>query len=606
MTERIVTGKNEPAGTGGSCTDLHASVPTIGNIFSRVEFITKLLNSIHDAIVAIDCEGRIILCNSAAERLAGVKAEEVLGHSLTSVIPESGLPHILETGKEELNVQHNLGNLRILTNRFPIRDENQSLVGAVSVFQDITDIEKMAADVTNLRQVQILLEAIIDCTHDAISVCNESGIQIKVNQAYTRLIGLTPGEVLNHPATIDIVEGESMHFKVLKTRKPVRNYTMKLGPYRREVSVNVAPIVVNDDLRGSVAVIHDLSEIRRLTEELEGARRLLRHLKSRYTFGDIVACSDQIKSCIEQAEKAAQTPATVLLRGESGTGKEIFAHAIHHASDRPQGPFIRVNCAAIADSLLESELFGYVDGAFTGAKRGGRRGLFEEADGGTIFLDEIGDIGPNLQTKLLRILQEKEFVRVGDSQPVCVNVRVIAATNANLEELIRKNVFREDLYYRLNVVPIFIPPLRHRKEDIPVLTTHIIRKFNQEYGRCVESVSTEAQASLKLYSWPGNVRELENVLGRAMINMKPSDIVIEQRHLPTLASGFHETAPSMLWQLQDWKYDGRTLDELYMEWEKGILTTMLNDFKGNKTQVAKALKISLRSLYYKLEKHGLI
>lgn len=585
----------------------HHLVPekVASGILEQPELLLKILRSVHDAILIVDAQTRVVFCNEVACRLLGAPAEDILGQNAADLAVDLDLPQVLKICKEEYGLTRTFGNLNLILSRFPIRDKQQNPVGAVAVFRELTNTDKLAADVNNLREMQTLLEAIINSTHDAISVCNEAGIQTMINPAYTRLIGLTPEEILNQPATIDIIEGESMHYKVLQTRKPVRNYMMKLGPYRREVSVNVAPIIVNGVLRGSVAVIHDLSEIRRLTEELEGAKRLLRQLKSRYTFNDLVACSEQMKACIDLARKAAPTPATILLRGESGTGKELFAHAIHHASDRSNKPFIRVNCAAISDSLLESELFGYAEGAFTGAKRGGRHGLFAEADGGTIFLDEIGNIGPNLQTKLLRVLQEKEFVRVGDARPVCVDVRVIAATNANLEELIRKNIFREDLYYRLNVVPLFIPPLRHRKEDIPVLASHIIQKFNQEYGRSVESISPEALKILKAYDWPGNVRELENVLGRAMINIKPGDTVIEAQHLPPPGAGFQSLSPGSF-QTHDFKYDGRTYEELFLEWEKKVLTALLDDFKGNKTQAAKALKISLRSLYYKLEKHELL
>src|SRR5699024_1000313 len=240
---------------------------------------------------------------------------------------------------------------------------------------------------------------------------------------------------------------------------------------------------------------------------------------------------------LEQAKVGAKTPATVLLRGKSGTGKELFAHAIHNESERKHNKFIRVNCAAIAESLLESEMFGYEEGAFSGAKRGGKKGLFEEANMGSIFLDEIGELSLNMQAKLLRVLQENEIVRVGGTDPVAIDVRIITATNLNLEKAIINKTFREDLYYRLNRLPIYIPSLRERISDLPLLTDHLTRKLNMEYGRNVTSIAKEAMQRLKTYNWPGNVRELENVIGRAMIYMDMNKEEIQLRHLPD----FHPT-----------------------------------------------------------------
>lgn len=460
--------------------------------------------------------------------------------------------------------------------------------------------------ITDLNEIITLLTAIINSTQDAISVADERGLGILVNPAYTRLTGLTAEDVIGKPPTVDIADGEeSMHMKVLRTGQEVRGVSMRVGPKRKEVIVNVAPIIVQGKLRGSVAVLQDVSEIRRLSEELEGAKRLIRHLEAKYTFKDVVGESEAIRAAIEQAKRAALTPATIMLRGESGTGKELFAHAIHRHSARQKGQFLRVNCAALTDSLLESELFGYVEGAFTGARRGGKAGLFEEANGGTLFLDEIGEISLNLQTKLLRVLQEREVIRVGDNRPISVDVRVIAATNANLEEKLRAGHFREDLYYRLNVIPILIPPLRQRRSDIPTLVHHLIRRLNQDYGRCVEQVTEEALQVLMQHDWPGNVRELENVLGRAIINMKVGDTVMEAAHLPILAYKPEASAREAS-QPENTSLPalGR-FEEMQREWEREVLLRALAQAGGNKTKAAQLLDMSIRNFYYKLERHGL-
>nr|MDA8211664.1 sigma 54-interacting transcriptional regulator [Clostridia bacterium] len=363
----------------------------MGNGLTRHDY-EAIFNAIHDGMIAINTQGRVTMFNAAAERLTGLKTGDVLGQKAVEAIPNSRLHVVLATGMPELNQQQQIGEITIVTNRVPIMDEQGVIKGAVAVFRDFSDIRSLAEEITNLRQMQSLLEAIFNATNDAISVVDEKGLGILVNPAYTRLTGLTEAEVLNKPATVDIAEGESMHMQVLRTRKPVRGVRMKIGHHKKEVMVNVAPIIVNNALKGSVGVIHDLSEIRKLTEELEHAKRLIRKLEAKYTFDDIIGFSDELVAATEQALRAASTPATVLLRGESGTGKELFAHAIHNASNRSKSRFVRVNCAAIADSLLESELFGYVEGAFTGAAKGGKVGLFEEANGGTIFLDEIGEI----------------------------------------------------------------------------------------------------------------------------------------------------------------------------------------------------------------------
>lgn len=473
---------------------------------------------------------------------------------------------------------------------------------ALPVFLFLT--ARLRHEINNLIQAKLMLAAIIDATQDAISVVDERGYGILVNPAYTRLTGLTQKDVLGKPATVDIAEGESIHLKVLGTGKPIQGARLKVGPQKRDVIVNVAPIVVHGHLRGSVGVIHDVSQIKQLTEELAQAKQRIRHLEAKYTFEDIIGDSPELKAAIDQAKRAADLPATVLLRGESGTGKELFAHAIHNASRWRRGQFVRVNCTAIAESLLESELFGYEEGAFTGARRQGKKGYFEEAVGGTIFLDEIGEISPALQAKLLRVLQEKEIVRVGGTRAITVNTRVIAATNANLEQAVEEGRFREDLYYRLNVVPIFIPPLRYRKDDVPPLVVFLLRKFNQQFGRAVEKAAPQVLSALVAYDWPGNVRELENLLGRAMINMKYNETVMQSHHLPPMGGFGMDTRATRSLPTARW-VPGKTLAQLTAITEQRAVEQALDHAKGNKTVAAKLLGISPRTLYYKLDKYGI-
>lgn len=578
----------------------------------KEELITKLENETYkhdlifnatgDGMLVVNQEANVILINQSAAKMIGVDRKEVTGKHVHEVIPTSLLPRILKTRKAEINRKQVLENgVKIVTTRIPIIGEQGELIGAFAVFKDISDVVNLAEEITNLREVQTMLQAVIHSSEEAISVVDEQGKGIIINPAYTRLTGLSEAEVIGQPATTDISEGESMHLQVLKTRRAVRGVAMRVGPKKKEVIVNVAPVIVDGKIKGSVGVIHDMSEIKSLSRELSRARQIIRTLEAKYSFEDIIGNSDEMQLAIEQAKLGAKTPATVLLRGESGTGKELFAHAIHNASDRKYNKFVRVNCAAISESLLESELFGYEEGAFSGAKRGGKRGLFEEANNGSIFLDEIGELSSNTQAKLLRVLQENEITRVGGTKPISINVRIIAATNVNIEKGIIHGTFREDLYYRLNRMPIHIPPLRNRKEDIPLLCEHLLQKINQDYGRNVEGINPAAMEQLLRYNWPGNVRELENVLGRAIIFMNYNEVEIDVHHIPELKGKTTNSTDTKNIPITT----GEKLSTLLEQYEKRILSQTLERMNGNKTETAKALGLSVRNLYYKLDKYNL-
>ncbi len=454
----------------------------------------------------------------------------------------------------------------------------------------------------NNMDYQGMLEAVFLATQDAISVVNENGEHILVNPAYEKLTGIDNDDIIGKNSLYDIAEGESLHMKVLKTKQPVGNTKLKIKPSGKTVVAQAAPIIVNGVLKGSVAVLHDMSGIKDLTDKLDKAEKKLRELTYKYRPEDIIGESDAITEVKKMIEKAAEVPATVLLRGESGTGKELFANSIHALSKRKYNNFVRVNCAALTDSLLESELFGYEEGSFTGALKGGKKGLFEEADKGTIFLDEISEISMNTQAKLLRVLQEKEIMRVGGNYTINVDVRVIAATNADLSKLVREGKFREDLFYRLNILPIILPPLRERKEDIPLLIKNFIVKFNDEYGRNIVSISDDALNTLMNHEWPGNVRELENVIGRSIINMNLNERIIDSEHLPQLYLSKKSPVKNCVVSSNE---EMTNLSNVLDKAESDYIRSIYERLNKNKTDTAKALGISLRSLYYKMEKHNI-
>jgi DNA-binding NtrC family response regulator len=336
-------------------------------------------------------------------------------------------------------------------------------------------------------------------------------------------------------------------------------------------------------------VIHKELDVRDLREE---NRSLREALGKRYAHPNVVARSPKMQEVLATVERVAPTNATVLLGGESGVGKDLIARAIHEKSRRASGPFLKINSTAIPENLLESELFGFEKGAFTGAVAS-KPGKFELADKGTLFLDEIGDVPPVMQVKLLRVLQEREFERLGGTRTVKVDVRLIAATNKDLREALEQGTFREDLYYRLNVVPIDIAPLRERKEDIPDLANLFISRFTGESGKPVEGITPEAMNILVNYHWPGNVRELQNIVERACALAKgsvltPSDIHLDVR--PTKASGSGGFLP-----------DGMTLEQ----WEDEMVQEALRRAHGNKSQAARLLGLSRNALRYRLSKIGI-
>ena len=335
-------------------------------------------------------------------------------------------------------------------------------------------------------------------------------------------------------------------------------------------------------------------------ERLKAENRLLKariqKIEGDYSFGKMVAKSKAMQSVFQLANKAAQYKTTILILGDSGTGKELIARGIHYGGERAAGPLVPVNCGGIPESLLESELFGYKKGAFTGADRN-KKGLFQEAEGGTIFLDEIGELPLSLQVKLLRVLQENEIRRVGDSKSLQIDARVIAATSKKLEEEVEKGSFREDLYYRLNVMKVEIPPLRERTEDIPLLCKHFIGRFNEILDKEISGLAPDAMARLLEFQWPGNVRQLENAIERAMV-IADEPLLMPEHFAADLIN-------NDLRSREDTVFEGLSLKDAQKVVEKNLITQALNETEGNRTRAARLLEISHPSLLTKIKAYGI-
>lgn len=447
--------------------------------------------------------------------------------------------------------------------------------------------------------MQERLQMILESVQDGICVVDRSGEVTYVNPSYLRIVHKTPEMVVGQNVFETAADGNRCAV--------LRSGIARIGSIRHKkdgttIVANVNPIFVDGEIAGVVSVIKDITEIQTLMERLSQVsakaeyleQELLRTKKTAQAFANYIGKSGKVVDVLALASKAADSSANVLIRGESGTGKEVIAEGIHYASGRRRGPFIRVNCGAIPGALLESELFGHEKGAFTGAVRR-KLGKFELANHGTIFLDEIGELDKNLQVKLLRVLQQKEFDRVGGEETIHVDVRIIAATNRDLEAMVREGTFRDDLYYRLNVIPIILPPLRDRPDDIPLLVEHFIEKISKENKKDVRGITPDAMQMFMHYRWPGNVRELENVIER-VITLMDTDLITAAM-LPSYIKG--DIAGREVQSLAD--------DTVlpWEEYEKQIIANALRQgtsFNG----AAKLLRISHKTVAAKARKYGLV
>ncbi len=477
----------------------------------------KIFESINNGLIAMDSNGIINIFNRAAEEITGVKAKDIIGKKGDEWIPNFNLKDLLNTKRENLGLKHKIGKKWVITNKSPIIIDD-AVMGGVVTFQDISQIEELSWELHSVKELKEKLNNILETVDDGICMINSDREVTYVNHPFVKLFKKEGTQVLTRK--IQELFPEEKFGSAFFQGKEELIITTRDG---REFIMNARPIMIEGKFRGNVVVARELTEIAKLADRIELLSQKTQYLQEELakkdglnqSFSNIVGKSGALIESLTVASKAARTDAAVLIRGESGTGKEMVARAIHRASARSDKPFVGMNCAAIPSNLLESELFGYEKGAFTGAYKE-KRGKFEIANGGTIFLDEIGDMDKAMQAKLLRVLQEQEIERIGGLKPIKIDVRVIAATNSPLEEMMKDGSFRRDLYYRLNVITVMLPPLRQRKGDIPLLVEYFTEKISKKYDlpRC--AIKKDALAALEHYHFPGNVRELENLIEGGM------------------------------------------------------------------------------------------
>jgi len=559
------------------------------------------LNAVHNGIIMIDQDALVTFCNDAACQLIGTSREEIIGQRLKSIIPETKLDQVLKEGIPQLHQQVKLKDRVIISNRTPLI-ENDEIVGAVAIFEDVTDLKEALKELTTTKEFLQKLETGLEHLPEGIIMVDTAGYITSITNSYCEFLGVKKEEVIGKHVT-KVIENTRMH-EVVQTGIP------EIGDMQRikdkDVVVMRIPIRVNGEIVGAIGqlMFQDVSDLTKLAAKLQITEKKLEYYKqeyqrwqkSRYSIKNIIGRSPEINKLKEMVNKVAQYHSTILLRGESGTGKELIAHSIHEASTRGNSSFVRVNCAAIPKELLEAELFGYEEGSFTGAKKKGKPGKFELAEGGTIFLDEIGDMPLEMQVKLLRVLQEKEVERVGGTGVIPIDARVIASTNRNLEKMIAQKTFRYDLYYRLNVVTLLLPNLREMREDIEAITDYLIEQLNEEFGTRVDGISEEVRNLFMSYNWPGNVRELRNTLERAVNVIEGTTIRVKD--LPLYLQELDQQPYSLV-------AGDSILNREIEAAEKKAIVSVLKKTNYNKLKAARLLNVHRATLYRKMQKYGI-
>ncbi|HWQ75416.1 MAG TPA: sigma 54-interacting transcriptional regulator [Syntrophomonas sp.] len=574
--------------------------------YSAGNMLDVILSSFTMGIIIVDHELRIKEINPFMEKLFSVTNDKIQGKRLTTIIPGSPLTDVVRSGRENGPRFERRGGKFLLSYHYPLSQNGHS-TGGFSVYSDVSQQEeakqKLQAAVENEKE----LEAILGNSHDGLWIMDGQGMTLRVSKSWEDFSGTRREEVLGKSVYEIVAKGiytDSAAIHVIEQRKPVTIiYQTKTG---KKALVSATPVFgENGAIWRIISNVRDITELDQYRKELEESQKINQRFQEELKFlrsqnlddKGIIARSQAMKDKLKIAAETAKSDVTLLLLGESGVGKDVVASFIHQVSQRSNGPFIRVNCGAIPETLMESELFGYEEGSFTGARKKGKQGMFEVANGGTLFLDEVGELPLHMQSKLLHVLQEHNMMRVGGIKPIHVDIRIVAATNQDLEQMVKKGRFRKDLYYRLNVIPIQIPPLRERIDDIVPLANYFLDKFNKKY-KMNKSFSPEALQSFTKYEWPGNVRELENIMERLVLTCTEDSIgkdvlpsFMEEEAVQTYLNGL----PS---------FEASTLHKCKDELEKNMLLWAMKRC-GSTRKAASVLGVSQPTVVRLLHKYGL-
>ena len=596
--------KSEDSPSKNSKADLHLPPGICDQTIPAEVLCETILNSANFGIIATDCQGYVLFINPFARSLLDFH-QNLSNRAVKIDDIDKDLwkeyQTILETGEPQLNVPAQHDGTPLVSHRIPIILNGQ-VAGVMSVFKLLETYEELANDIFKLKEYTHEIEAIIESSYDGIYVTDGDANTIRVNSAYEKITGMKASELMGKNMQDLVKQGffdESVSLKVKEQKKPVTiQQTLKSG---KNILVTGNPIFdENGKVKMIVTNVRDMTGLVELQQQLEytkgmttAYRDILKSLQQTSARdNDFIMVSEPMLHIQELLDRVCRTNATVLIYGETGVGKDRIAEEIHENSDRAEsGIFVKINCGAIPETLLESELFGYDRGAFTGARKEGKPGLFEVAHKGTLFLDEVESMPMLVQSKLLRVLQNFEITRVGGTKPIKVDVRLICASNQDLKELIFKKLFRADLFYRLNVIPIYIPPLRERRDDIPYLVHFFLSRYNKKHST-KKVISKEAMDHLLTYSWPGNVREVANVIERLVV-ITHGDYILPN-NLPKEI--FEKTGKEFI-------ENGLTIKEQMDKIEISIIRKAIEKY-GSARKAAPHLGMDSTSLTRKLKKYS--
>lgn len=559
-----------------------------------------VLDSTYNGVIAVDKDGYIVSVNKAATKMLGAN-DNVMGKYIQQIIPDSRMPLVLKTGRAELGQKVLIGDRVCLANMTPIL-RGDDIMGAVVVFEDVLILRQMVEEVSSLKELRQVSQALLESVLEGAVIIDKVGIIEGCNDAFCQFVNIDKEKVtgkyiadilpeLDLTGVFESAENEYIERRSIKghdvivTNLPIFNGSEVVGAVGKIMFKQVSEM---DVLVNKVKTLK--SKIAYYSERLEAVSG------AKFTIDNIVGKSQVISMIKETIRKIAPGNAPVLLRGEPGTGKELFAHAIHRESTRRHGPFVHINCSEFPDQLLEVELFGAAAGVISRTNKNDVIGKLDVADRGTLFLNEIDQMSLSTQAKIIKVLREKTMHRIGEDIVRPIDVRLVAASDRNLEDLIRQKLFREDLYYQLNVLSFNIPPLRDRQEDMELLTNYLIEKYNREFGKKVTGISSEVYRIFMKHSWPGNVRELERALEHAFDVI--DEEIIQVHHLPANLKTAVNTEIK--------KNEKKTLKTIIDETEQNTIIQAIQQNGGNKVKAAKQLGISRASLYQKLEKYNLL
>ncbi len=568
-----------------------------------------IFNSTSNGVIAIDASGRIVLINHQAAKILQLDQKDVIAAQITNVLPLTGRLMIkcLESGQPQLG-RHIVGKkISLVVSVTPIKDGNR-ILGAMGNFQKLQDFEDSAQQLESYRRLNVQLEAIFKSSSDGIWLCDGNGKILNINKASEKINAIKGKDVVGKNVREIVAEGlidRSVTLEVLETGRQV-SLLQNLKRTNKYLLVTGTPVF---DQRGQISLVvvneRDMTQLNTMKEQLAQTRMETQRFKDELVElsllelkeQEIIAQSEEMRQVLRVAIKLAKMEASdILILGETGTGKGLLAKFIHHYSNRKDKAFIQINCAALPETLLEAELFGYEKGAFTGARESGKIGLFELAHEGTLFLDEIGDLPLSVQAKLLKYLDDHEIMRLGGIKPKKVDCTIIAATNRNLEARSRQRKFRQDLFFRLNTFVMQIPPLRERPDDIFEMVNHLLDRYNQQY-RLKRRISPKAMQYLKSHSFPGNVRELKNIMKMAVL-MSETDS-LDEYILRNLKMPVFE-------QIENGQRPGsqKSLIEETSAYEKRLLQNAMTSYKTTR-EMARFLGINQSTVVRKMKKHAL-